>query len=282
MDYGLDTMMTGAVRRPAVAGYFYPSDPSALAEQIDAHTRSDSPAMRAHALIVPHGSYRQAGDVIGRTFARVVIPRRCILLGPSHTGSWMPWSIMARGAYRTPLGDVVIDQRCADALRSRCAFLETDGWGQVGEHAIEVLLPFLQWRGPSDLAVVPIIMGSEHPEELSQLAQALMQVIRMQEEPVLLLASSDLSHYEPQARGSAQDRLVLERIGALDGPALMRIVEEESIRMCGVGAVACVLEASKRLGARRAIITSYGTSAEAGGDPCSVIGYAGVVIPQEA
>ena len=266
------------IRRPSVAGYFYPSDSGELREAVDRLAPGDAHRIRAHAVIAPHGSFRHSGAIAGAAFARVIVPRRCIVIGPSHTGSWMPWSIMAGGSYRTPLGDVPVDAACAQALSARCAFLETDAWSQRGEHAIEVLLPFLQHLGPRDLSIVPIVTGSDDPDEIVRLATALAQVIRMQEEPVLLVASSDLSHYETLADGAHQDRELLAAAEAMDGEALIRLVQHNRWLMCGYGAVACVLEASKRLGARRSSLVRYGTSAEAGGDPDSAIGYASVVI----
>ena len=278
MDYGLPAMMMGAVRRPAVAGYFYSSDPTQLREQVDSLAKSDGACLQARAVIVPHGSYRHSGAIAGAAFGRVIVPRRCIVIGPSHTGSWMPWSIMIGGAYRTPLGEVPIDSACAEALRARCPFLEADAWSQRGEHAIEVQLPFLQRLGPPDLSVVPIVTSADDAREFAQLAQAIAQVVRMQEEPVLLVASSDLSHYESQRRGADQDRAVLETLRAMDGTSLVHLVQNERLLMCGYGAVACVLDASRRLGAQRAGLMRYGTSADAGGDPDSVIGYASLLI----
>ena len=266
------------VRRPAVAGYYYPAEPVTLREALDAFTRTEALPRSAFAVVVPHGSYRHSGTIAGQTLARVVIPRRCIVLGPSHTGSVMPWSLMGRGAYRTPLGEVPIDERCAEALHARCPFLSSDAWAQRGEHAVEVILPFLQRLGPADLTVVPIVMGAHDPDEFAQVACALAQVIRLQEEPVLLIASSDLSHYEARTRVATQDRTLLEAICRIDASALLRLVETHSLLMCGCGVVACVLDAVKALGARRGTLIRYGTSADAGGDPHSAIGYAGVVI----
>jgi len=270
--------MTDVVRRPAVAGYFYPSDPAALRGELASFSRGAPPARaNAHAVVVPHGSYRRSGAIVGAALARTVIPRQCVILGPSHTGSWMPWSVMAEGAYRTPLGDVPVNGWMAQALRTRCPFLEADAWAQRGEHAIEVVLPFLQWLGPPDLTVVPVIIGSDDEAEFARLAGALAEVIRMAEEPVLMIASSDLSHYEPQADAAAHDRRLLEAIRALDYRAVVRQVQE-GVRMCGYGAVACAIDAATKLGASRATVVAHQTSAEAGGDPHSVIGYAGVVI----
>ena len=270
---------TARIRRPVVAGYFYPADPAALNEALDAVLGGAQAAPApAHALIVPHGSFRHAGTVAAAAWAAARIPRRVILLGPSHTGSWMPWSVMESGAYRTPLGDIPIDEQGAAALRARCPFLAADAWAQQGEHAIEVVLPFLQRLGPPDLAIVPVITGSGDREELSQLSTALTQVVRMQEEPVLLVASTDLSHYEPAARGAEMDRALLNAMRTLDGRILLDCVHERSIVMCGDGAAACVLDAARALGAASARVARYGTSADAGGDPGSTIGYAGVVI----
>ena len=267
------------IRRPAVAGYYYPAEPAALRQAIDAVTATSAPPGLARATVVPHGSYRHAGRVAGAAWSRVAIPRRCIILGPSHTESWMPWSLMERGAYRTPLGDVPIDEACADALRARAPFLEPDAWTQRGEHAIEVIVPFLQQLGPPDLAIAPIVMGATaDPDEIAALATAIAQVVRMHEERVLLVASSDLSHYEPLTVGMRQDRELIAAISRLDGRALIDRVREEGIRMCGAHAVACVLEAARALGSSEASLAAYGTSAEAGGDPSSVIGYAGLII----
>jgi AmmeMemoRadiSam system protein B len=190
----------------------------------------------------------------------------------------MGWSLLTSGAYRTPLGDVPIDAACAETLRARCPFLEPDAWAHRGEHAIEVLLPFLQVLGPRDLTVVPIILGSEEPHELHQLGVGLAHIMRMQEEPVLLIASSDLSHFEPRARAAQQDHDMIETICALDARRLAWEASQGSRRMCGYGAVACVLTAARELGASRGTLVRYGTSADDGGDPMSAIGYAGMVI----
>lgn len=266
------------VRRPAVAGYFYPAEPAALAHAVQGYARSGHAAEDVLAIIVPHGSYRHAGAVMGAVFGRIRIPRRCILIGPSHTGSWMPWSLLMRGAYRTPLGDVPVDTRCAEALRARCDFLEPDAWSQRGEHAIEVLLPFLQQLGPADLRIVPIISSAADEAQQSCLAQALAQVIRMQEEPVLLIASADLSHYVSRQDGAWRDQRILDAVKRLESRAVIEQARADATVMCGDGAIAMVLEAANHLGAARAEVVAYQSSADAGADPDSATGYAGVLI----
>ncbi len=274
----MSSALSSFVRRPAVAGYFYPAEADQLTRQIDAMAAVAGPAIPARGVIVPHGSYRHAGRVMGATFGQITIPSHCIILGPSHTGSLRPWSIMDEGAYRTPLGDVPVDERCAEALTARCPFLEPDPWAQRGEHAIEVVLPWLQRLGPADLTIVPLIAGTGCEEELPRLAQALAQAIRMQEEPVLLIASSDFSQYQNQAQGAAQDRLLLEAICALDEERLSCAISAGEVSMCGSEAVRCTLAAAARLGASQAACMAYGTSLDGGGDPWSVTGYAGVAI----
>ena len=268
-----------AIRRPAVAGYFYPDETMTLRREVNRSVpEHPHPAVAVPAAIAPHGSFLHAGAVLGATFGGIKIPRRCIALGASHTGSWMPWSLMMSGAYQTPLGEVPIDETCAEALQQRCPFLTPDGWGQRGEHAIEVLVPFLQVLGPSDLTLVPIISGSDDPIELSELAAALTSVIRMQEEPVLVIASSDLSHYEPEPEGRVQDEALIKAVCALDRAALWQCVREEGMLMCGANVVAVAMETAEALGATRGTLLSYGTSAMAGGDPHSAIGYAGIAL----
>ena len=265
-------------RRPSVAGYYYPDDPAALAAQVDALTIAAQEPRPARGVIAPHGSLARSGAIAGAAFRQVQIPKRCIVLGPSHTGSAMAWSLMADGAYRTPLGEVPVDAECAGALRARCPFLEVDAWAQRGEHAVEAVLPFLQRRGPANLRVAPIITGMPDEDQIERLADALIEVLQSAGEPMLLVASSDLSHYEPEAEGAAQDQELLRLIGQLDGTGLLRYVQEARSAMCGAGAVACVLEAARGLGAQRARVARYGTSADAGGDPGAVIGYAGIVV----
>lgn len=270
-------MMTGVVRKPAVAGYYYPADPDVLAHTVDALAVPAAARHPAQAVLVPHGSIRQCGRIIAATLASLSIPRRCIILGPSHTAGMLPWSVMPSGAYRTPLGEVPIDEACVDALRRRCPFLQADAWAQRGEHAIEAVLPFLQRLGPQDLTLVPIVVNSDDPAECRQAAQALAQVVRMQEEAVLLIASADLSHHEPQERVTLQDRALMESICGLDDAGLIREARQGRSRMCGAAATACVLQAARALGAGTGRLVSYGTSAETGGDPGSAIGYAGIV-----
>jgi AmmeMemoRadiSam system protein B len=185
---------------------------------------------------------------------------------------------MVEGAYQTPLGEVPIHEPLAHALREACPLFVADHLAHKGEHAIEVELPFLQWLGPDALSIVPIVIGSDDAEEFRQAASALADVIRHAEEPVLLIASSDFSHYEPHAIAIQKDAQVIAAIQRLDAEQFLQRVRDLSVAMCGVGPVACVLDAVKAVGATGAQLVRYATSGDAGGDPQSVVGYAGMIL----
>ncbi|HEX9780275.1 MAG TPA: AmmeMemoRadiSam system protein B [bacterium] len=266
------------IRRPAVAGVYYPDAPAALSEEIDRLCAGRKPSGSAIALVAPHGSYRHAGWVAAAAFADVVIPKRCVLIGPSHAGLPASWGILAGGWCRTPLGDVPVDAELAARLQARCPFLTADpGWHR-GEHALEVHLPLLQRLSSGPVSVTAIIMNNPDAGEAERLAEALADVYDHDADAPLLVASTDLSHDETAARAEELDRLLLERLEALDGPGLIREAKERGIRSCGLAAAACVLEAARRVGARGGIRIAYGTSADGGGDPASVTGYGAVVI----
>lgn len=228
--------------------------------------------------MVPHSSYQFSGAVAAGTLSRLPIPEQWVLVGANHTGVGPGWSVMPDGAYRTPLGDVPIDAPFVDELLARAPVLEADETAHQSEHAIEVQLPFLQWQRPMGLRLVPIITNSEDPDACRQVAQAVADVIRERASTVGVLISSDLSHYESHTAAVAKDAALLLAIHAVDADRFLRSVREQSVRMCGSGAIACGLEIAGFLGAREAATVRYATSAEAGGDPDSVTGFAGVVL----
>ncbi len=274
------TTTLSCIRRPAVAGYYYPEEPEALRQAICQliQRQPEASSVAPRAIMVPHGSLQQSGAVSAAVFGRLRVPRRCVLVGPSHTNSAMRWAVFAEGSYRTPLGDVEVDAGIAAALLERCVWLERDAWAHRGEHALEVILPFLQWARPEGFSIVPVVTSSDVLSECADVGQALAEVLGPLGEDVLLIASSDLSQYEAAQAGAAKDRRLLARILALDAQGLLRAVQEEPALMCGAGAVACVLIAARRLGATRADLLQYDTSLNVGGDPHSVIGYAGVAL----
>ena len=219
-----------------------------------------------------------SGAVAGEVYSRVEIPSRTIILCPNHTGLGVPLSIMRRGAWETPLGQVQIDGEIAHALIDANCGLEDDVLAHRFEHAIEVQLPFLQSiRGP-DLRFVPITVGVGDWESLQMLGQAIGDVVSRIDPSILIIASSDMNHYEPDAPTRVKDAKAIEPMLRLDAKALYTTVRRENISMCGFGPATSMLIASRQLGANHAELVRYATSADVSKDFDRVVGYAGIVV----
>jgi len=280
--------MAGAtVRYPAVAGRFYPNDPDDLRQEVRAYlsqtstqTAAQTPErkpVRAVGCMVPHAGYMYSGHVAGAVFAGLEIPSLCLVLCPNHTGVGCALAIMSEGAWETPLGTVAIDNAFASALKQRCPLLQEDSSAHRNEHAAEVELPFLQMRQPQ-LKFVPIALGTHQFEALEELGEAVSDVIAMQNVPVLIVASSDMNHYESDAITRVKDHKAIGPILTLDARALYDRVTQENISMCGLGPAIVMLTAARKLGATSAELVKYATSGDVSGDRERVVGYAGVVI----
>jgi hypothetical protein len=197
---------------------------------------------------------------------------------PNHTGVGRPLAIMSEGAWETPLGDVPIDSAFAAALKHRCPLLEEDPSAHRSEHAAEVELPFLQCLQPR-LRFVPIALGTSQFEPLDELGDAIAAVIAAQAKPVLIVASSDMNHYESDAITRAKDQSAIEPILRLDARALYDTVMQQHISMCGFGPAVAMMTAAKKLGATGAELVKYATSGDISGDRNLVVGYAGIIVP---
>ena|SRR5579859_165004 len=274
-------MATTILRHPAVAGRFYPDDPEDLRAEARGYlspSRSGKQSpIRAVGCIAPHAGYVYSGHVAGAVFARVEIPQRCIVICPNHTGVGVALSVMSEGAWETPLGDVAIDRELATALKQRFPALQEDSAAHRAEHAAEVELPFLQIRQP-ELRFVPIALGSRQFDVLEQLGKALADVIVAENDPILIVASSDMNHYESDPVTRAKDHRAIERILTLDPRGLFDVVTQQNISMCGLGAAVVMLTAARQLGAKSAELVKYATSGDISGDRGMVVGYAGVVV----
>jgi hypothetical protein len=274
-------LATTILRQPAVAGRFYPGNPDDLrAEACDYLSQASSTnqaPVRAVGCIAPHAGYMYSGHVAGAVFARIEIPERCIVLCPNHTGMGRPLAIMSEGAWQTPLGDVPIDAELGEALKRSFPALEDDSAAHRAEHAAEVELPFLLLRQP-ELRFVPIALGRGQFEVLEQLGKALAGVIAAQNDSVLIVASSDMNHYESDAVTRIKDHRAIERILTLDPRGLYDVVTQQNISMCGFGPAVAMLTAARELGAKSAELVKYATSGDISGDRDMVVGYAGVVV----
>jgi AmmeMemoRadiSam system protein B len=218
-----------------------------------------------------------SGHIAGAVFAAVEVPELCLVLCPNHTGVGGPLAIMSEGAWATPLGNIPIDSGFAEALKQRCALLQEDPTAHRNEHAVEVELPFLQVRQAA-LRFVPIALGTGQFGALAELGEGIAEVIATQKEPVLIVASSDMNHYESDAVTRAKDSRAIEPILALDARGLYDTVMQEHISMCGFGPAAAMLTAARRLGDRSAELVKYATSGDISGDLETVVGYAGILV----
>ena len=288
--------MTSAIRAPAVAGRFYPGRADELLREILEYTSAGKTPVEAGRIaaigcVAPHAGYIYSGGVAGAVYARLEIPKRCVILCPNHTGKGRPLSIMANTTWQTPLGEVAADAEMGARLLRRFPALEENSAAHRAEHAIEVQLPFLQARQP-ELNIVPIAIGTSDFDVLHGLGEALADVIagRQEDDPekdgqeedraekVLIVASSDMNHYESDAVTRAKDRKAIERVLAMDARGLWEVVMNEDISMCGFGPTIVMLTAAKLLGATAATLVKYATSGEVSGDYESVVGYAGIIV----
>lgn len=274
--------MATAVRQPAVAGRFYPAIIQRLRADIEKYTvqpANQQPAAQIRALgcVVPHAGYMYSGHVAGAVYRRLQLPQRYIILCPNHTGRGEPLAIMSQGSWRTPLGDVAIDERLAAELKDGMPLLSEDDQAHRDEHALEVQLPFLQVLSPG-LQFVPIAVGTSNFEVLSALGVAIGKVLSKAKERVLVIASSDMNHYENDEITRAKDRQAIDQMLALDPRGLYDIVHQAHISMCGYGPTVIMLTAARRLGATQAELLRYATSGDVSGEKDMVVGYAGIAV----
>jgi MEMO1 family protein len=262
------------VRTPAVAGMFYEADSASLIQHINKYAIQPAEKYKAMGVVSPHAGYVYSGDVAGAVFSSIEIPDLIIILGPNHTGLGEQISVMNKGAWRTPLGDVKINENVANEIIEKCKYAESDAAAHTREHSIEVQLPFLQVLKKS-FTFVPICLAEPDLDNLKNLAKAIAETIK--EKNALIVASSDLTHYEPAKQAKEKDMRVMNAIEALD-PEKMITEVEKGITMCGWMPVYTMLHACKLLGAKKGKIIKYMNSGETSGDFSSVVGYGGAVV----
>lgn len=267
------------VRKPVVAGRFYPGNAEALRRFLAEATPSAAAPLEALALIAPHAGYVYSGGVAGQVFGAVKIPDTVLLLGPNHTGKGARAAIDSQGAWETPLGRVEIDTALAEALKAACPLFTEDDQAHAFEHSLEVQLPFIQYLNPK-ARIVPIAFMLRSAGDIQAAGVAIGRVLKEWPSPVLIAVSSDMTHYEPAEVARQKDGLALDEVLALNPQGLLNTVATHRISMCGVIPAAVMLWAVRELGAREARKVAYANSGEASGDFGSVVGYAGVAIPK--
>ncbi len=269
--------MASLVRPPAVAGQFYPGRAEVLLRDIREYTSGEPKQIRALGCVVPHAGYMYSGHVAGAVYRSLDLPAKFIILCPNHTGMGAPLAIMSEGSWDTPLGKVKIDEEIAKGLKATFPLLTEDTEAHRSEHALEVQLPFLQAL-LKEFTFVPITVGVGQLELLTALGQAMAEVIGNSRERIMVIASSDMNHYENDAVTRVKDRKAINQILALHPEGLHEVIQQEHITMCGYGPAIAMLTAAKREGARHAEVIKYATSGDVSGDRDWVVGYAGIVV----
>ncbi len=265
------------IRMPAVAGQFYEAKPSLLKREIEAYLTLREPREEVIGVVCPHAGYMYSGHVAGAVYGRIIVPETVIIMGPNHTGLGHPAAVMASGTWQMPFGPVEIAEDLARLILTESQVLEDDAQAHLYEHSLEVQVPFLQYLNPR-VRIVPICLSMLSLPEIEDVGQACARAVMNYRHPVLLVASTDMSHYVPHAVAKEKDHLAIERILELDHVGLIEVVVKEKISMCGVVPTAATLVAAKALGARGAELVKYATSGEVSGDFYQVVGYAGIII----
>jgi AmmeMemoRadiSam system protein B len=276
------------IRSPAVAGSWYAGTPNRLRDQIEelfTHRLGPGslPSVNREGprnvvgLVVPHAGYMASGPVAAHAYHRLAEdgkPDVIVIFGPNHTGRGSALSIMNEGAWRTPLGDVEIDTETADQIVTASSIIDVDDRAHVYEHSIELQLPFLQYLYGSEFRFVPICFMMQDLMSSREVGQAVAKALKGKNG--LVIASSDMTHYEPQERAEKKDMMAINAALRMDEEEYYHAVEAYGITTCGYGPVMAAITASKELGAKRSELLCYKTSGDVLGDRSAVVGYASI------
>ena len=263
-------------RAPAVAGRFYPSQPQELRDMIQGYLEPQAAPEKALAAVSPHAGYIFSGAVAAKVFSRVEIPRRVLVMGPNHQGLGQKVAVMTQGAWQTPLGAVRLDQGLGEDIISRGLATEDDLAHQY-EHSLEVQVPFLQCLR-EDLLLTPLCLSMLSYEDCERLGKDIAGAVSDCPDPVLMVASTDMTHFESAEQAEAKDFRAIERILELDPRGLYETVTGMGISMCGVLPTTVALVAALELGATAAELVAYTNSGEVTKDYNDVVAYAGLII----
>jgi hypothetical protein len=265
------------IRQPVVAGQFYPASPSQLKSMIEEMVDEKAEKEEVIGLISPHAGYMYSGPVTGALVSRIKFKDTFIIMGPNHTGMGKPFSIMSEGVWQTPLGDVEIDAELARHILTGSLYLKDDFVAHLNEHSIEVQLPFLQYFKPG-FKFVPIILGYGTGFVYKEIGREIARAVKELKRQVIIMASSDMTHYESHQSVRRKDTRAIEAILELNEDELLSRVQEQNITMCGYGPAVSLISAARELGATRAELVKYQTSGDTTGDYSSVVGYAGIAL----
>jgi len=274
------------IRHPCQAGAFYAGTAQSLKAQIEGcFTHRFGPGKlpkvvedglrNVVGLICPHAGYMYSGPVAAHAYYNLAVdgkPDVVVIFGPNHTGRGSALALMSEGVWRTPLGDVEIDNLTAKQIMDESYIVDVDDSAHTFEHSIEVQLPFLQYLYGSAFKFVPICFLMQDLESSREVGRAAAKVLSGKNG--LIIASTDMTHYEPRERAQRKDKMAIDAVAKMDEELYYSIVESQNISTCGYGPTVAVITAAKLLGAKRAQLLCYKTSGDVVGDFSSVVGYA--------
>jgi len=267
----------GHVREPAVAGQFYHATAGRLGQQVEQYIERGAEKREVVAIVSPHAGLMYSGAVAGAVYSRIAFPPVFLILGPNHRGLGSQISIMSSGSWAMPQGEAKIDEPLAERLKSNFPNIREDAQAHQMEHSLEVQLPFIQFFS-RDARIVPVALKSVDFETCKALGSAIGRSIKEGGERVVVVASTDMTHFEPQETARKKDQLATEKILSLDAHGLYYTVLNNNISMCGYIPTAVAIVAARELGASGAELVKYMTSGDVTGDYHDVVGYAGVLI----
>jgi len=265
------------VRQPAVAGQFYTDDGKKLRAELEALIPTAAAREKVVGIVAPHAGYMYSGAVAGYLYGRIEISPTVIVLGPNHHGFGARAALYPDGEWLTPLGTVSIDTRLAGLIMEHSPLVEEDSTAHHYEHSLEVQVPFLQFMRP-DVTIVPLCLGFGDFAGCRSLGKGIAQAIREYGEDILIVASSDMTHYESAAAARAKDDLAIREVLSLNPEGLLKVCRSEGITMCGVVPATVMLVAALELGATKAELVRYATSGDITGDNRQVVAYAAFTV----
>ncbi len=259
-------------RYPSVAGMFYPGDGEALRTEVGKLIKDAENKIRVIGLISPHAGYVYSGGCAGSGFGKVNIPDRIIILGVNHRGSGHVMAVDGHDKWNTPLGDIKIDDELRDDLIQSSEVFDVDSSPSEEEHSLEVQVPFIQILNPS-AKILPITIGTHDREMMKAGGLELGRIIKEKDDDILIIASTDMSHYISAENAKVLDYLAIEKIKELDPDGLFDTVHSKRISMCGVSPTYIMMTAAKELGGTKGEVIEYTNSGYTSGDFDQVVGY---------
>jgi AmmeMemoRadiSam system protein B len=264
-------------RQPAVAGQFYAENSKQLRSDLESLIPEQSGRRKVTGIIAPHAGYIYSGSIAGQVYASIEIPATVLILGPNHHGAGAGAALYPDGQWLTPLGPVSINPRLNSLLQQNIPLARPDTVAHEFEHSLEVQVPFIQYLRP-DATISALCLGHGDFDAIRQIGEGIAAAVRAYGADVLIVASSDMTHYESAESARRKDDLALSKVLGFDPQGLLQVCRSEHITMCGAVPAAVMLVAAGELGATQAELVAYGTSGDVTGDNRQVVAYAAVMV----